>query len=171
MIGTSGVARAGLLAFCAIVAAGCASSPNRMPPAAPVDMAMAPAVPPVTGYPVAPGYAPAGIPAPAYPAPAYATLPYPAAPAPVPAPFPVAADPVPVAANGITGLEERKPDLCGASKFASAKGQPGSTIPGLGISKAYRVVEYRGIEPQEYNPNRIVFRLDPAGIITNIDCG
>ena len=169
MIGTSCVARAGLLALCGIVAAGCASSPNRMPPAAPLDMPMVPTVAPVTAYPAAPGYAPAGVPAPAYPmpAPAYAPTPSPA----VPAPFPVASGPAPVAANGITGLEERKPDLCGASKFASAKGQPGSTIPGLGISKAYRVVEYRGIEPQEYNPQRIVFRLDPAGIITNIDCG
>lgn len=126
---------------------------------------MAPAMAPAAAYPVA------GVPAPAYPVPAYPPSPYPVAAAPVPAPFPVATEPVPVAANGITGLEERKPDLCGASKFASAKGQPGSTIPGLGITKAYRVVEYRGIEPQDYDPNRIVFRLDPAGIITNIDCG
>lgn len=130
-------------------------------------MPMAPAAAPVAAYPAAAPYATAGVPVPAYPAPVYAPSPYP----PVPAPFPVASDPAPIAANGITGLEERKPDLCGASTFARAKGQPGSTIPGLGITKAYRVVEYRGIEPQEYNPNRIVFRLDSAGIITNIDCG
>jgi hypothetical protein len=32
-------------------------------------------------------------------------------------------------------------------------------------------VEFRGIEPQEYNPQRIVFRLDQFGNVYNIDCG
>ncbi|MGR3450937.1 MAG: hypothetical protein ACU0HS_10865 [Paracoccus sp. (in: a-proteobacteria)] len=50
-------------------------------------------------------------------------------------------------------------------------GQPSSAIAGLGLTKTYRVVEYRGIEPQDYDPNRIVFRLDAAGIITKVDCG
>lgn len=94
-------------------------------------------------------------------------------PVPVPEPAPVAyAPPAPEPALGVSGLTERKPDLCGARRdHASAIGQPGSVIPTLGIAKDYRVVEYRGIEPQEYDPNRIVFRLDAAGIITNVDCG
>ncbi|MDB6182185.1 hypothetical protein [Paracoccus fistulariae] len=98
------------------------------------------------------------------------------APAPVPAydqpavaPAPV--QPVPAAASGISGLEERKPDLCGAKNYTSALNQPGSVIPTLGVTKEYRVVEYRGIEPQEYDPNRVVFRLDAAGNVTNVDCG
>ncbi|WEF23866.1 hypothetical protein [Paracoccus sp. S3-43] len=95
------------------------------------------------------------------------------APAPIPEPAPVAyVPPAPQPVAGLAGLTERKPDLCGATKnHASAVGQPGSVIPTLGVTKEYRVVEYRGIEPQEYDPNRIVFRLDAAGIITNVDCG
>lgn len=95
------------------------------------------------------------------------------APAPIPEPAPVAyVPPAPQPVAGVAGLTERKPDLCGATKnYASAVGQPGSVIPTLGVTKEYRVVEYRGIEPQEYDPNRIVFRLDAAGIITNVDCG
>ncbi|MBU2956960.1 hypothetical protein Q4511_04415 [Paracoccus sp. 1_MG-2023] len=85
--------------------------------------------------------------------------------------IPAPAANVPTAANGIDGLEERKPDLCKAQAFRSAIGQPGSSIPSLGVEKTYRVVEYRGIEPQDYDPNRVVFRLDAAGTITNVDCG
>lgn len=94
------------------------------------------------------------------------------APAPAPTPAPIATAPVtPVAADGIAGLEERQPDLCGAKDYVSYLSQPGTVIPSLGITKEYRVVEFRGIEPQEYNPNRIVFRLDASGKIYNIDCG
>ncbi|MDP5307155.1 hypothetical protein [Paracoccus spongiarum] len=93
-----------------------------------------------------------------------------APPPPVAAPLPVA--PIaPLPADGIAGLEERQPDLCGAKTYVPSLGQPGSVIPSLGIAKEYRVVEYRGIEPQEYNPQRIVFRLDASGNIYNIDCG
>lgn len=95
------------------------------------------------------------------------------APAPIPAPAPATyVPPAPPAADGIAGLTEREPDLCGAKKnYASAVGQPGSVIPTLGVTKDYRVVEYRGIEPQDYDPNRVVFRLDAAGTIANVDCG
>ena len=89
---------------------------------------------------------------------------------PVPAAMPF--DPLPVpSATGISGLEERKPDLCKAGDYSRHVSQPGSVIPTLGINRDYRVVEYRGIEPQEYDPNRIVFRLDAAGNISNVDCG
>ncbi|SET46001.1 hypothetical protein [Paracoccus homiensis] len=95
------------------------------------------------------------------------------APTPVPAPAPIpAVQPVPVLpTEGISGLEERQPDLCGAKNYTSALSQPGSVIPSLGVTREYRVVEYRGIEPQEYNPQRVVFRLDASGNIYNIDCG
>lgn len=96
-------------------------------------------------------------------------------PAPQPAPTPdvvAAAAPLPpVPTEGIAGLEERQPDLCGAKQYVPYLSQPGSVIPSLGIAKEYRVVEYRGIEPQDYNPQRIVFRLDASGNIYNIDCG
>lgn len=100
-------------------------------------------------------------------------------PPPLPAPPPLAAPvPMPVlelpppAPAGVSGLTERRPDLCGARRdHGSTIGQPGSVIPTLGIAKDYRVVAYRGIEPQEYDPNRIVFRLDAAGNISNVDCG
>ena len=88
-------------------------------------------------------------------------------PAPVPAPAPVAPRPV----AGVSGLEEREPDLCGAKEFAQYVSQPGSVVPTLGLTKEYRVVEFRGIEPQDYDPNRLVFRLDAAGNINKIDCG
>ena len=98
-----------------------------------------------------------------------------AAPQPVPATagLPSAAlPPVEVLpASGISGLEERQPDLCGARNYVGYLSQPGSVIPTLGIAGDYRVVEFRGIEPQEYKPQRIVFRLDASGNIYNIDCG
>ncbi len=94
--------------------------------------------------------------------------------APVPAPAPV--EPMPVVepvtpVSGVAGLEERQPDACHAGNYVRALGQPATVIPTLGITRSYRVVEFRGIEPQEYDPLRIVFRLDQAGTITNIDCG
>lgn len=88
-------------------------------------------------------------------------------PAPAPAPAPVAPRPV----AGVSGLEEREPDLCGAKEYTQYVSQPGSVVSTLGLTKEYRVVEYRGIEPQDYDPNRIVFRLDAAGNINKIDCG
>lgn len=90
-------------------------------------------------------------------------------PEPVIDPVPVVAAPAPVA--GFGGLEERKPDACHAKNYSSSVGQPGSVIPTLGVTRDYRVVEYRGIEPQEYDPLRIVFRLDQSGNIYQIDCG
>jgi hypothetical protein len=68
-------------------------------------------------------------------------------------------------------LEEREPDLCHAKDYISALGQPAGVIGSLGVTREYRVVEFRGIEPQEYNPQRIVFRLDQFGNVYNIDCG
>lgn len=157
MISKDWTIRAAMAAGVALAVQGCASSPNRMPPAGGYA---GPA------YAAQPGYAPAPYAAPA-PAP-YPTAPYPAA-APFPA-APVVAD-LPAATTGITGVTERKPDLCKASSYASSVGQPGSTIPTLGLPGAYRVVEYRGIEPQDYDPDRLVFRLDATGTITKIDCG
>lgn len=84
---------------------------------------------------------------------------------------PVAPVPVVAPVAGISGLQAREPDLCNASNYRSVLGQHGSMISGLGISGEYRVVEFRGIEPQEYKPARIVFRLDQAGNISNVDCG
>lgn len=68
-------------------------------------------------------------------------------------------------------LEQRNPDTCGNKQYASVLGQPGTVIQSLGITKPISVVEWRGIEPQVYNPERIVFRLDQNGNIYNIDCG
>lgn len=91
-------------------------------------------------------------------------------PAAVPEPvYPAVSAVSPVA--GISGLETREPDVCKASTYRSAIGQPGAVIPTLGVSREYRVVEYRGIEDQEYDPMRVIFRLDQSGNISNIDCG
>ena len=92
---------------------------------------------------------------------------YQSAPEPVPAIAPVPVSPV----AGISGLQSREPDACHAKDYVSSLGQPGTIIQTLGVTREYRVVEYRGIEPQEYNPLRIVFRLDAAGNVQNIDCG
>lgn len=93
------------------------------------------------------------------------------APPPPPAPIEPIAPPPPVPVQGIQGLEERTPNMCGAKDYASNVGQPGSIIPTLGITKEYRVIEYRGIVPQDYDPLRIVFRLDSVGNIQRVDCG
>lgn len=92
-------------------------------------------------------------------------------PVPAPAPIPAVQPIAPMPTEGIAGLEERQPDLCGAKQYTPYLSQPASVIQTLGITKEYRVVEFRGIEPQEYDPQRIVFRLDAGGNIYNIDCG
>ena len=69
------------------------------------------------------------------------------------------------------GLEAREPDLCHAIDYVPYLSQPGTVVETLGITRPYRVVPWRGIEAQEYNAGRIVFRLDPSGNIFNIDCG
>ncbi|MFT3689934.1 hypothetical protein [Paenirhodobacter sp.] len=89
---------------------------------------------------------------------------------------PAPTDPVPAphltpAVSQEGALEQREPDTCHAGDQVAALGQPASVIPTLGISRPINVVEWRGIEPQEYNPQRIVFRLDQTGKIFNIDCG
>ncbi|HEY0214737.1 MAG TPA: I78 family peptidase inhibitor [Paenirhodobacter sp.] len=86
------------------------------------------------------------------------------------------AEPLPVphmtpAVSQDGALEQRSPDLCGARNYASVLGQPSAVIPSLGITGPISVVEWRGIEPQEYSPKRVVFRLDQMGNIFNIDCG
>jgi hypothetical protein len=68
-------------------------------------------------------------------------------------------------------LEQREPDTCHAADYVTALGQPGSVIPTLGITRPVNIVEWRGLEPQEYNSQRVVFRLDASGNIFNIDCG
>lgn len=145
--------------------AGCMMPASRMPPTSPVAMApmapMAPMAQPVAAqpaYPQQPMAAPAAWPVAGAPVQAVPGL-------------PPSTEPAPAATRGIAGLQERKPDLCKAETYATSIGQPGSTVPSLGITRSYRVVDYRGIEPQEYDPNRIVFRLDAAGNISNIDCG
>lgn len=71
------------------------------------------------------------------------------APAPVAAPSPLGVDvtnPIPTmtpTVGGSSGLQEREPDLCGAKQYVPYLTQPGSVIPGLGITKTYRVVEFR----------------------------
>ncbi|MBN2739349.1 MAG: hypothetical protein JXR35_00465 [Rhodobacteraceae bacterium] len=69
------------------------------------------------------------------------------------------------------GLQEREPDTCGAVNYVSVLGQPAAQIQTLGITKPMRIVEWRGVEDQVYNPQRAVFRLDSRGNVYNIDCG
>lgn len=96
--------------------------------------------------------------------------------APVPAPAPVVPAPAPVvadvpAATGVAGLVSREPDACHAADYRRHIGQPASIIPTLGITRKYRVAEYRGIEPEEYDALRIAFKLDAAGNIQSVTCG
>lgn len=78
---------------------------------------------------------------------------------------------VPAPTIAAPGLEAREPDLCHAIDYVPYLGGPGSVIETLGITRPFRVVPWRGIEPQEYDAGRIVFRLDAVGNIFNIDCG
>jgi hypothetical protein len=148
MIRISWISKTAILAIAATVITGC--NYNRMPPMTTDGFT------PATGY-AAPSYSPTAPTAPYVP------------PAPEIAAPPLVSAPTP--ASGISGLEERKPDLCGAAMIADAVGKPSSVISTLGLTRDYRIVEYRGIEAQVYVPNRVVFRLDEAGIITSIDCG
>lgn len=147
--------------------AGCMIPTSRMPPSSPVAMSqMGQSGPAMTTAATAPpaqqAYVPTAAPA-QWPAEGIDPQPGPG--------LPPSLEPAPTATQGIAGLQERKPDLCSAERYASSVGQPGSTVPSLGITRSFRVVEYRGIEPQEYVPDRLVFRLDASGNISNIDCG
>ena len=88
---------------------------------------------------------------------------------------PVEALPSPYMTPAVTttagGLEQREPDTCGAVNYVSVLGQPAAAIQTLSIDRPFRIVEWRGVEDQVYNPQRVVFRLDGAGNIFNIDCG
>ncbi|MFN3274589.1 MAG: hypothetical protein ACK41U_07955 [Paracoccus sp. (in: a-proteobacteria)] len=152
--------RTALLAMMGPLAlAGCMMPVSRMPPTSPV--AIAPMAQPAAAQPAYPQQ----------PMAAPAAWPMAGAPAQTVPGLPPSTEPAPTATRGIAGLQERKPDLCKAETYATSIGQPGSTVPSLGITRSYRVVDYRGIEPQEYVPDRIVFRLDAAGNISTIDCG
>ncbi|WP_252945720.1 I78 family peptidase inhibitor [Oceanicola sp. 502str15] len=71
-----------------------------------------------------------------------------------------------------SGLVEREPDICGASAYrGAALGQPASVIPTLGVNRETRVIPLGGIVTQEYNPYRMNFYLDGAGLITRLSCG
>lgn len=76
-----------------------------------------------------------------------------------------------VPVTDLAGLESREPDLCHAKDWVGYLSQPATVIPTLNLGRPYRIVQWRGIEPQDYNPQRIVFRLDAGGNIYNIDCG
>ena len=74
--------------------------------------------------------------------------------------------------SGIAGLTTREPTLfCKADRYTPYLGQPGSVIAQLGVPQPYRVIEHRGLSPQDYDPNRIIIRLDAAGNISEVDCG
>lgn len=89
-----------------------------------------------------------------------------------PPPEPAVPQDIVMPASGIAGLQTREPTLfCKAENYTVQLGQPGTIIPALGITRPYRVVEYRGIAPQDYDPMRILFTLDAAGNIAKIDCG
>ncbi|WP_372840530.1 hypothetical protein [Phaeovulum sp.] len=82
-----------------------------------------------------------------------------------------AASPIAAPTIAAPGLESREPDLCRAIDYVPYLGKPGALIDTLALTQPYRIVPWRGIEPQEYVAGRIVFRLDAAGNIYNIDCG
>lgn len=77
----------------------------------------------------------------------------------------------PAAVTQIAGLQAREPDACHAADYRKYVGQPGSVVPTLGITRKYRIAEYRGIEPEEYNALRLAFQLDASGVIQSVTCG
>ncbi|MDO5657948.1 MAG: I78 family peptidase inhibitor [Paracoccus sp. (in: a-proteobacteria)] len=102
--------------------------------------------------------------------PAAATQAQAATPAQPPVPVQPSYAPIDTAAGG-SRLEEKQPDLCRASRFSHVIGQPADAVASLGITDSYRIVEFRGIEPQQYQPYRVNFHLDQQGLISRIECG
>ncbi|ARJ70729.1 hypothetical protein B0A89_04860 [Paracoccus contaminans] len=96
-----------------------------------------------------------------------------ARPAPPPPVAVAAVEPVPALApvTQIAGLQSREPDACHAADYRKHIGQPASVVQTLGITRPYRIAEYRGIEPEEYNALRLAFQLDAAGMIQSVTCG
>ena len=96
----------------------------------------------------------------------------PLAPPPAPVPVPAVVEPVaPAPVTGVAGLVAREPDACHAADYRRHVGQPAAVVPTLGITRKYRIAEYRGIEPPEYDALRLVFQLDAAGNIQSVTCG
>ena len=88
-----------------------------------------------------------------------------------PAPVMPAPQMTPTVATTDSGLQERTPDTCHAIDYISVLGQPRTALDTLAITRPHRVIEWRGFEDQSYDPQRVVFRIDAAGNIWNIDCG
>lgn len=78
----------------------------------------------------------------------------------------------PVQERAESGLQEREPDICGASRYRDAAiGQPRSVIATLGVTRQIRVIPHGAIVTQEYDPYRMNFYLDRAGLVSRLTCG
>lgn len=79
-------------------------------------------------------------------------------------------DGLPTTADGTLLL--REPDTCGLDKITvPVEGQSPDIVPTLGLERDIRIIAPGDIVTQEYDPHRVNFYLDAAGLIYRISCG
>ena len=76
-----------------------------------------------------------------------------------------------VVRSGPGDLLDREPDTCGAQSLQNMLGQSASIVPGLALEGPFRIVKPDDIVTQEYNAQRVNFRVNGSGIVTRVSCG
>jgi hypothetical protein len=70
-----------------------------------------------------------------------------------------------------SGLVERLPNTCKLENYQQFQGQPASILASAVIDRPWREVRPDAIVTQEYNPGRLNFHTNAAGVIQRIACG
>ncbi|QKJ86103.1 hypothetical protein PMPD1_1138 [Paramixta manurensis] len=62
-------------------------------------------------------------------------------------------------------------DMCGAAAQQSYVGKPLSSLDGVRFATPMRAIPYHSAVTMDFNPHRLNFIGDKAGIITHVRCG
>jgi hypothetical protein len=63
------------------------------------------------------------------------------------------------------------PDTCGAAEYSNLVGQPDTALQRVLIMDEVRIIRPDTVVTMDYRPERINFKIDAAGIITDVTCG
>jgi hypothetical protein len=62
-------------------------------------------------------------------------------------------------------------DTCGAVSYAVLIGQDGTALERILILREVRVIRPGSIVTQDYSPERLNFRINESGVISELTCG
>jgi hypothetical protein len=63
------------------------------------------------------------------------------------------------------------PEACAAAAYRSYVGQPVSALEALQLSQPVRVIGPDDVVTMDFNPRRLNFKHDAAGVIRSVTCG